>query len=178
MFSKQEHCERVLALWAPVREKAYWAVLCIVNDRELAQDILQEALITAIEKFQTLRDESKFEPWFITISIRKAYETLSAKKTFTVAESLEDGPDSDDGIAAMPDNTFSAVQYRDLVLQILDWLHPESKKYLFYLKYIEDKSMEEIVRITGMKEGTLKSIYFRMRKELSLLLGKEYGADG
>lgn len=176
MFAKKEHADKVLLLWSPIREKVYWAVLGIVNDRELAQDVLQEALIVAIDKFQTLRDESKFEPWFITISIRKAYESLAHKKTFPVMQSMDDSMDYTQDMS-VPDNAFGELQYKELVLRILDWLKPESKKYLFYLKYIEDKPMEEIVRITGMSEGALKSVYFRMRKELGLMLGKEYGAD-
>jgi RNA polymerase sigma-70 factor (ECF subfamily) len=165
-----------MQLWAPVREKAYWAVLCIVNDRQLTEDVLQEALIIAIEKFQTLRDESKFEPWFIKIAVRKAYEMM-AKRNSVPVQSI----DAELGYefeAAAPDNAFTVTQYKDIVSRIMDSLKPESKRYLFYLKYIEDRPMEDIIRFTGMKEGTLKSVYFRMRKELGLMLGKEYGENG
>lgn len=176
MFAIREHCDKVMQLWSPIREKAYWAVLCIVNDRELTEDVLQEALITAIEKFQTLRDESKFEPWLLKIAVRKAYETL-AKRNSVPAQSI----DAEYGYeleAAVPDDAFALTQYKDIVSRIMNCLKPESKKYLFYLKYIEDRPMEDIIRITGMKEGTLKSVYFRMRKELGLMLGKEYGENG
>lgn len=176
MFSKQEHCDKVMLLWSPIREKVYWTILCIVNDRDLAEDILQEALITAIDKFQTLRDESKFEPWFIKISIRKAYEAMARRKSVP-AQNI----DAVLGYAdetAVPDDAFAEMQYKDMIERIMDWLKPESRKYLFYLKYVEDRPMEDIIRITGMKEGTLKSVYFRMRKELGLMLGKEYGENG
>jgi RNA polymerase sigma-70 factor, ECF subfamily len=177
MFSMKEHCDRVLELWQPLKEKAYWVVVSIVGDMELAKDVLQESLIIAIEKFQTLRDESKFEPWFITISIRKSYEVLASKKIFANAQSLDDGYAYEDDNFA-PDDAFSSTQYKEMVVLILKTLKPETKKYLFYLKYIEDKPLDEIVRITGIKEGTLKSIYSRMRKELSSLLGREYGING
>lgn len=171
MLSKQEHCDRVLKLWKPIREKMYWVIVKIVNDRNLAEDILQESLVTAIEKFQTLRDESKFESWFITISIRKAYEIIAAKQAFFSIPSIEDGSFFE-SIDTQPIS--SKMEYDELILYILNHLESDVKKYLFYLKYVEDRSTEDIVRITGIKEGTVKSIYSRMRKELENLIGKEY----
>lgn len=172
MFSKKAHCDKVLALWSPIKEKIYWVIVSIVNDKHLAEDILQESLIIAIDKFQTLRDESKFEPWLITISIRKAYEVLGKRNVFVNMQSLDDGFLFEEN--NVDDNAFSTLQYKDMVGLILEYLKPESKKYLFYLRYVEDRSMEDIIRITDLKEGTLKSIYSRMRKDLSQLLGKEY----
>lgn len=173
MFARQEHYEKVLSAWNPIREKMYWVVVKITNDRSLAEDVLQEALITAIDKFQTLKDETKFEPWFLTISIRKAYELLETRKVFVQYQDFEDDiPDMDNGDLIPELN--SSIQYKDMIYFILQNLKPETKKYLFFLRYIEDRSMEDIVRITGMKEGTLKSIYHRMRKELALLLTKEF----
>lgn len=173
MFAKQEHYEKVISAWNPIKEKIYWVIVKITNDKSLAEDVLQEALITAIDKFQTLKDETKFEPWFLTISIRKAYELLEARKIFVQYESIEDDvSDTNHDDAVFEIN--SSIQYKDMIHFIFKHLKPETKTYLFYLRYIEDRPMEEIIRITGIKEGTLKSIYHRMRKELALLLAKEY----
>jgi RNA polymerase sigma factor (sigma-70 family) len=173
MFTKQEHSEKVLSNWNPIKGKLYWVIVKITNDRDLAEDVLQEALIAAIEKYQTLKDESKFEPWILTIAIRKAYELLSARKVYTSMTDIDDGSMTADDDAPFANST-NAVQYKDMISYILESLKPETKRYLFYLKYIEDKSMEDIMEITGIKEGTLKSIYHRMRKDLSALLAKEY----
>jgi RNA polymerase sigma-70 factor, ECF subfamily len=176
MFSKKDHCDKVLLLWAPIRDKLYWIILNIVNDRGLAEDVLQESLIIAIEKFQTLQDESKFEPWFVTISIRKSYELLAAKKIFNNVQTIEDDyleDENDTGYC----NAVSTLQYKELIACIMQNIKQDTKKYLFYLRYIEDKSTEEIMKITGLKEGTVKSIYSRMRKEIGAILRKEYGID-
>lgn len=173
MFAKQDHYEKVLSLWAKIQEKAYWIIVKITNDKGLAEDVLQEALITAIEKYHTLKDESKFEPWFITISIRKAYELLAARKNFPqTAQLYEEDAMEFDGIPDYIDS-IDSMHYKEMLDFIFNHL-TDHKKYLFYLRYVEDRSMEDIMRITGIKEGTLKSIYHRMRKELSLLLAKEY----
>jgi RNA polymerase sigma factor (sigma-70 family) len=175
MFAKQDHYEKVLSAWRPIKEKMYWVVVKITNDKCLAEDVLQEALIAAIDKYQSLKDEMKFEPWFVTIAIRKAYEMLEAKRIFVNLENIEDdisGLGMEDGDSIIEFN--SAIQYKDMIEFILNHLKPESKKYLFFLRYIEDRSMEDIIKITGIKEGTLKSIFHRMRKELALLLTKEY----
>jgi RNA polymerase sigma-70 factor, ECF subfamily len=176
MFSKKDHCDKVLLLWAPIREKLYWIIVSIVNDRGLAEDVLQEALITAIDKFQTLKDEAKFEPWLVTISIRKAYEILAAKKVLKNVQNIEDDYLEDESNASF-NNAISMLQYKELVICILQNIKPETKKYLFYLRYIEDKTIEDVVNITGLKEGTVKSIYSRMRKEICAILRKEFGIN-
>lgn len=174
MFSKQEHCDRVLYLWDPIKEKIYWVIVSIVKERALAEDVIQESLICAIEKFQTLRDEAKFESWFLTIAIRKTYEILSKRKNYSAISELDDGKFFSDEHF---DESIRYLDYKDLVTWILTHLQPETKRYLFYLRYIEDRPIEDIVKITGLKEGTVKSMFFRMKKELANLLGKEYALN-
>lgn len=173
MFSIQEHSEKVLSAWKPIREKMYWVIVKITNDKNLAEDVLQEALITAINKFQTLKDESKFEPWFLTISIRKAYELLGSRNIFIQHNNIEDDISVQEDDYQMPDIN-NSIQYKEMVHFIINHLQPETKKHLFYLRYIDDKSLDDIIKITGIKEGTLKSIYHRMRRELALVLTKEF----
>lgn len=178
MLKQKEACARVIELWSPIKEKVYWLLVSIISDRGLAEDAIQEALITAMDKFHTLRDEKCFEAWFTKIAIRKAYELMEPNKHLplhrgTDPVETEDGPKDSETLFYV-DETLSGAQYRDLVFQILTRLHPEDRKYLFYLRYVQDKSIGEIVDITGLKEGTLKSIYSRMRKEIGGVLEKEY----
>lgn len=173
MFSDQEHYYKVLNAWKPIREKIYWVIVRITNDKSLAEDVLQEALITAIDKYQTLKDETKFEPWFVTIAIRKAYELLESKRLYVDIEDIESNEidiENDDSVYEIS----SSIQYKDMIRLILEHLKPENKRWLFYLRYIEDRPMENIMSITGIKVATLKTIFHRMRKEISTLLAKEY----
>jgi RNA polymerase sigma-70 factor, ECF subfamily len=173
----QDSSAKVVELWTPIREKAYWTVLGIISDRHLAEDIMQEALITAIDKFHTLKDESKFESWFITISIRKAYHHLSLNKTFTLDEDaglLYDEVGVNDMKDYYVDETYSQTRYTDMIERILSTLQTDSRRFLFYLRYVEDKPISEISTITGLKEGTLKSIFSRIRKDLSKMMGEEH----
>lgn len=170
---------RVIELWTPIQGKAYWTVLSIVNDKQMAEDVLQEALIVAINKYHTLREDSKFSTWYITIAMRMAYDMLSkSKRSFAVEDVtpfLEDQSIRSDIVA---DDTFLQADYRALVFSIIGRLHPERIKYLFYLRYIEDKTIEDISTITGTKVGTLKAIYYQMRKDIGDILGEEYYKHG
>ena len=167
MPKKGERFDRVVQLWTPIREKAYWTVLRIVSDRQQAEDVIQEALITAAEKLHTLRDGDKFEQWFLTIAARKAYRQLSSGKALPLQPAdplpLDDGPAADDGAT---DTVFDCACYSELIEAILDRLGTDERRFLFYLRYVEDKSIGEIADITGIKEGTLKSIYSRIRRDI------------
>jgi len=51
----------------------------------------------------------------------------------------------------------------------------ESERFIIYLKDIEEKSLEEIQEITGLRKGTVKSRLHRSRNRLKSMWEKCYG---
>ena len=51
------------------------AVVAIVQDMHLAQDVAQEAFLAAYRKLHSLRDRSRFGPWILKIARREAYRS-------------------------------------------------------------------------------------------------------
>lgn len=175
MRKRNDNTEIVLHRWEQINKRIYWAVYGIVGDRQLAEDAIQEALLIAIDKYHTLKDPAKFEPWLVKIAIRVAYSLIDLDHKVYSMDALENGEFFETHIWSRSiDESLLLPEYRELVLSIITNLKPEKWKYLFYLRYIEDKSLEDIGEITGTKEGTLKAIFHRMRCEISVMLAQEY----
>jgi len=49
----------------------YSRALCAKLDASEAEDVLQESLLKALENIDSLKDESRFRPWFFTIVTRE-----------------------------------------------------------------------------------------------------------
>src|SRR5438128_7560031 len=54
-------------LLGPLVGRGYALAITMLNDRQAAEDAVQEAAIKAWRKLPTLRDRSAIEPWFLSI---------------------------------------------------------------------------------------------------------------
>jgi RNA polymerase sigma-70 factor, ECF subfamily len=180
MFKKTDTTDLVIGKWIAIQKKVYWVVVNIINDKQLAEDAIQEALLIAIDKYDTLKDPAKFEPWFIKIAVRISYSMVTGSNRAMSCgdEDLFDLQENNGGASHFVEDTFLEPEYKELVHTIISKLEPPNRKYLFYLRYIEGKTVDEISLITGMKEGTLKSVFYRMRSEIGTLLERECNIYG
>ena len=70
--AKQGDAEAFDALARMVGDRCQAIAVKILRDRNLAEDAVQAALITAWIELRTLRDPSRFEPWLHRISPMRA----------------------------------------------------------------------------------------------------------
>ena len=173
MMVNHQQADRVMELWDPIKHSAFRIVNSITGDRLLTEDVLQEALVIAFRRFHTIRDEAKFAPWFYKTAVRIAYRLQNKHKKVIP---IEDVYAQVEGRAEMVDDTLVKVEHKDTVIRILRML-PDKERHLFHLRYVEDMKITDIAVITGIKVGTLKSIYHRMCKRLSQSLQEEYGYE-
>lgn len=73
---------KFIELLGPIYNDAarYCRALCSKRSPDDAEDILQQSILQALEKFYSLNDESKFRSWFFTIITRVFY--TSVKRNF------------------------------------------------------------------------------------------------
>lgn len=149
----QWFCEQVRQCEASL----YRTAVSLLNNREDAEDAIQEALYTAYKKRHTLRSPEKFKPWLLKILTNAAYDILRRRRPVI---SLEDaGP-----LASEPD------PIRNLALaQVVAQLPPDYRQAV-NLFYYEDLSIRQIAEITGYEENVIKTRLFRARQRLRVLL--------
>ena len=140
---------------APLRR--FLRTLCR-GDAAKADDIAQEALMKAYLHYEDFAERSKFATWLYRIAYR-AFVDWSAS-----ALRKERHRESIDAPSARRIATETAADYRPLY-DAIEGLSDE-ERICVILFYMEDRSVAEIVQITGMPAGTIKSHLSRARAHL------------
>ncbi len=137
----------------------------IVNDEVDAQDVLQEAFISAFNNLESYRGESPFGAWLKRIVINKAI-------THTTKRRFERFPDHEDFDVKEeePQDLFEGFPFTvDKVKTAIHAL-PDGYRTVLSLYLLEGYDHGEIAEILGISESTSKSQFNRSKKKLKELL--------
>jgi RNA polymerase sigma-70 factor (ECF subfamily) len=145
----------------------YVYVFELVHDEQTSLDLVQETFIAATRHLGGLRDDDKFGSWLFGIAHqkciqrwrRKDREAAALEEMADAAVELEDGP---------RDWLIRREQEAEFMTR-LEQL-PPSQRSVLLLHFIEEFSMDEIARITGVSAGTVKSRMHYAKKALRRLL--------
>ncbi len=165
-------------LMAAYEKNVYNLALRMVNDREDAADMAQEAFIKAYQSLSSFRGDSKFSVWLYRIVSNVCLDFLRRRnRRSTVSLSVEDD-EGEEAQLDIPDETFSPEAQlerrltREAVQRGLSGLPPDSRQILL-LREIQGLSYEEIAQVLDLEVGTVKSRLFRARKKLCAFLLKD-----
>lgn len=137
--------------------------LRILNDRQEAEDVMQEAFITAFQKLDQYNGASSFGTWLRKIVINRALDALRRRKELMVSledERLEIADDDD-----TTNDINLLVLKAELVKQQLYRL-PSNHRIMLSLHLIEGLDHEEIATILDISYGAVRVRYSRARKLL------------
>ena len=141
-------------------ETAYRWAFEILQDRHSAQDVVQEAFITAYEHLDQLKDPAAFPAWFKRIVLTRC-NRLTRHKHFVV-DALDESAD-----ASQPDPS-DEVEERESRERIEQALHrlPEHERTVTELLYLADYSQHEIAERLAIPVTTVKKRLQYARKHL------------
>lgn len=138
-----------------------------MNNRQEAEDMLQESFTEAFRSLPTFRFDSAFGAWLKRITINKCINALKRRKAELVpVEKLPEYPDDGDAKEDLPGLTVSQVQ------QAMEQL-PEGYRVIFSLYLLEGYDHGEIGQIMGISEATSKSQYSRARQRMKEILTQQ-----
>jgi RNA polymerase sigma-70 factor (ECF subfamily) len=162
------------------RDKVFGLVLRMVGNREEADDLAQEVFITVLKSIHTFRGDSKFSTWLYRIAAnhtknRMKYLHRRAYKTTSELDDVAEGALVQRGAEGRtPESTLAGAQL-DRAVQDAIALLDEDHREIVVLRDMEELSYEEIVEITGLAEGTVKSRLHRARVALRDHVQKRLG---
>lgn len=139
----------------------YYFFRMLGNDRDLAQDFLQELFCKIIEKSSTFQTDKKFSTWIFSIAhnmCKNEYRKREVRKVVMHTENLDDYCANDVKEEKHPvtvEDVFNELKHLD-----------ESHRTAFILKYREGFCINEICEIMQLPKGTVKSRLFYARKRL------------
>jgi RNA polymerase sigma-70 factor, ECF subfamily len=150
--------EAVEALFRREWPRAYRAAYLVVHDAAAAEDIAQEAFLSAVRALDRFDRRRPFGPWMHRIVVNRAID---------VARSVALRREVDEAAAvsepAAPDRP--SLPFSSELLQALRALGPEQRA-IVALRYLFDYTPGEIARALELPRGTVNS---RLRRALDRL---------
>jgi RNA polymerase sigma factor (sigma-70 family) len=138
----------------------------ILNNREDAEDMLQEAFIECFRNIESFRFESTFGAWLKKIVVNKCINQLKKKRIdLTFYETLPAIPNEPEEDETIYDTgkIFRGIE-----------MLPDGYRIILTLYLLEGYDHSEISQILGISESTSKSQYSRAKEKLRHILSKKY----
>ena len=135
----------------------------ILNNREDAEDILQEGFVECFRNIASFRFESTFGAWLKRIIINKCINHIKKKKIdLTLCETLP---------PVVVEEEEEVIYDTEKVFKGIEHL-PDGYRIILTLYLLEGYDHTEISQILGITESTSKSQYSRAKEKLRNMLSK------
>ena len=139
------------------KSKVYTTIYLIVKDRYIAEDLMQEAYIKAIDVIKSGRynEEGKFLPWILRISRNMAIDHFRKDKRYPTIV-LEDGSKVFNSFDFAEDSVEEQQMKADQVENIREMIKklPDEQREVLVMRHYEDLSFQEIADQTGVSINT------------------------
>lgn len=143
-------------LYEEYATRVFRYALTLLRDRHLAEEVVQETMITVWSKASTYRGSSRVSTWIFGIARHKAYDILKDEKrggrTTAVSTVIEDPA--------------PAIERQARVNAAIDSLPPDQREIVF-LTFYENLPYKAIADLLTIPEGTVKSRMYHAKKKLA-----------
>lgn len=156
-------------------QRVFALVFRMLGNKAEAQDLAQEVFITVFKSIDSFRGDSRLGTWLYRIAINhcknriKYLDRRSTRAHDDVDDVKREGDVAEGGALggrpARPDEATEGSEMERAVRAALEGLDEEHRE-LIILRDLEGLSYEEIVQITGLPDGTVKSRLHRARAAL------------
>lgn len=149
-------------LVAKYEKMAYTLAFRIMENREEAEEVVQDAFVKMYRSLPGFQFGSKFSTWFYRIVYHTA---LSAHKVRRPFMSYDDA-----GADTLTDHEIDSATFlleradrKEIISRVMEKL-PADDATLLTLYYLEECSVDDIRQITGLSSSNIKTKLFRARK--------------
>jgi len=143
-------------------------VLFRLAGAEALDDHEQEVFVAAWRALPAYRGEAAFSTFLLRIAARRARRWISRRRRPAPNEPLDGRADARAG----PDGDAARGERAAAVRLAVESLRP-ALRAAFVLRYVEGLDGKTVAEVLGRPEGTVRSLLFAARRELSRRLGEE-----
>lgn len=152
-------------------DKVYRLALLKTGNRSDAEDVTSSVFLKLCRSLDTFRGESKFSTYIYTIASNAATDLLRRRKpAVSIDQSLGlgDGDSVPREMADLSPGPEDIACEEDFARHVLSMVHtlPEVHRSVIELRFIMDRSYQEIAEELGIELGTVKS---RLNRAISAL---------
>jgi RNA polymerase sigma-70 factor (ECF subfamily) len=152
----------------------------ITQNREDAEDVVQEAFLKAYGNLAQFQEQSKFYTWLVRIAVNEALMKLRRRKPERTVSLDEDIKTEDDSLpreiadwSPNPEQQYTQSELREILSKTIQGL-PPGFRTVFVLRDVEGLSTEETAAALELSVPAVKSRLLRARLQLRERLGKYF----
>ncbi|MCI9174034.1 MAG: sigma-70 family RNA polymerase sigma factor [Lachnospiraceae bacterium] len=157
--------EEFMRCYEKVYPQMYRTAWFYLQNRQEAEDAVQDAVLTAYEKFDQLREKEKFGPWIMQILANKCRKRM--RTWFRREEDIGDISPAREKVLAKETDFATASAVR----QVFEELE-EEERFIVAFSVLGGYTGEEIAEMLNKNHSTIRSKYRRalqkMRKKLEV----------
>jgi RNA polymerase sigma-70 factor (ECF subfamily) len=151
----------------------------ITQNREDAEDAMQEAFLKAFEHLQAFEGNSRFYTWLVRIAVNQALMKLRRRRPNVVSldEEVDTGEDmlprEVEDWGPSPADRYAQTELSEILTKVIGELDPPFR-IVFQLRDIEELSTEETAEALGLSIPAVKSRLLRARLKLRQTLNQYF----
>ncbi len=151
----------------------------ITQNREDAEDAMQEAFLKAFEHLGEFQGNSRFYTWLVRIAVNQALMKLRKRRPNVVSldEEVDTGEDmvprEVEDWGPSPEQRYEQTEMSGILSNVIGELDP-SFRVVFQLRDIEELSTEETAEALGLSVPAVKSRLLRARLKLRQKLNQYF----
>ena len=182
----QRHDERAFnELVEAYSPRVYRLVVRMLGRRADAEDMAQEVFVQVFKGIGQFRGDAKLGTWIYRVAInlcknrskylsRRQDDKQDALDAVADHQPLHEAKGVTSGQINRPDHMVEGMQIEAIMRRCIAELDPDFREALI-LRDVENLSYEEIIEITGVAEGTVKSRIHRARALLKQRVSEALG---
>lgn len=163
----------------PHERSVYLMALSHMKNKTEAEDVAQEAFVSAFHKLSAFRAESKFSTWLISITLNEARSRLRRQATIRM-ESLDEPPDGVGSVSPallrdwreIPSEAVERAEVRVLLQKAIETL-PDIYREVFLLRDVEELNINETAEALKISVPAVKVRLHRARMMLQKQLAPQ-----
>ena len=152
----------------------------ITQNREDAEDVVQDAFLKAYENLGKFQEQSKFYTWLVRIAVNEALMRLRRRRPERMVSLDEEVKTEEDSMprevadwSPNPEQLYSQAELREILSRTVQGL-PPSFRTVFVLRDVENLSTEETAEALDLSVPAVKSRLLRARLQLRERLNKYF----
>ena len=163
--------------------KIFRLAMNITQNREDAEDAMQESFLKAFEHLSEFQGNSRFYTWLVRIAVNQALMKLRKRRPNQVSldEEIDTGeefvPREIEDWGPSPEEHFKQAEMSEILRAAINELDP-SFRIVFQLRDIEELSTEETAEALSLSVPAVKSRLLRARLKLRQRLDRYFRRRG
>lgn len=151
------------------RDQVFRLALRMCGSEADADEVAQEAFLSAWKALPNFRGESQFSTWLYQLTTHAAIDLMRREKRQIAADDITEVSAADP--APSPQQQAEQSEQREIVRDAILQLAPEQREVVV-LRFMEELSYEEIGAVLKLPSGTVKSRLNRAKAQLKEILSK------